>query len=377
MRTVFAHPNIEILTCTEVQDAEGEPGRFTVSLSRHTDRQRCSDLGDPQNMGPVPLRRAFGEDRKDPREVCREEKVEVGALVLALGYDAFDASLKREYGYGVYDNVVTGLEFERMLSASGSSKGHLLRPSDGEEPKRIAFIQCVGSRDLSCDQGYCSSVCCMYTAKEAMLAKEHLETVETIVFCSDVRAFGKGFESYYERARDEYGVRYVRCMISKVFELQRTRNLRTTYLTEDGAVKEEEFDLVVLSVGLRPSESGRRLSERLGLDRNEYGFPRTDPFDPVASSRPGIFVCGAFREPMDVPEAVVEASAAASAAAQLLVAARGTLVRPKEYPPERDIEDEEPRIGVFICSCGDEIGEVVDVPTLTGRVRRTPTCAPA
>jgi len=361
LRTVFAHRNVEVRTCTEVQDVEGEAGRFTVSLHTRGDQE-----GGPESGARAPTRRGVGKDLESP---SAEERIEVGAVILATGYEAFDASLKREYGYGVYQNVLTGLEFERMLSRSGPPEAQLLRPSDGEKPRRLAFIQCVGSRDISCGQGYCSSVCCMYTAKEAILAKEHLGTVEATVFCSEIRTFGKDFERYYEKARNEYGVRYIRCMASKIFELQQSRNLLITYLLEDGGGEEEEFDLAVLAVGLRPPERAKQLAERLGLDTNAYGFCRTGPFDPVASSRPGVFVCGALREPQDLLESVAEASAAASAAAQMLAPSRGVLLPLEEIPPEREADGEEPRIGVFLCRCGHEIGDVVDVSGLVERAR--------
>ena len=304
-----------------------------------------------------------------------EEEIEVGAVVLATGYEAFDASLRPEYGYGVYQNVLTGLEFERVLSPSGPSGGELVRPSDGERVRRLAFIQCVGSRDITCGQGYCSSVCCMYTAKEAVLATEHLGTGQATVFCSEIRTFGKDFERYYEDARREHGVRYIRCMVSKVFELQQSKNLLISYLREDGGVEEEEFDLAVLAVGLRPPERARQLAGRLGLDLDAYGFCRTNSFDPVSTSRPGIFVCGSFREPQDVPDSLAEASAAASAAARMLARSRNVLSFSQELPPERETEGREPRIGVFLCRCGQEIAGVIDLADLRERVLGMPDVA--
>jgi len=298
--------------------------------------------------------------------------LKVGAVILCPGVEAFDARQKTEYGYGRFANVLTSIEFERLLSASGPFGGHLQRPSDGKEPRRIAWLQCVGSRDISCGRPYCSSVCCMYAVKEAIIAKEHLPGVEATIFFLDARAFGKDFERYYERAKSEYGVRFVRCLVSSVEERPESKNLSIRYVDEDGSLREEEFDLVVLSVGLGPSEEAKELARRLGVELNEYGFCATHEFAPTQTSRPGIFVAGAFREPKDIPETVVEASCAAAEASALLAPARGTLTRVKEYPPERDVSEEEPRIGVFICHCGINIGGVVDVPAVVEYAKTLP-----
>jgi heterodisulfide reductase subunit A-like polyferredoxin len=300
----------------------------------------------------------------------REEILElsVGAVVLAPGVEAMPGDIRPEFGYGRWPNVVTSIEFERMLSASGPWGGVLQRPSDGKHPRKIAFIQCVGSRDVSCDHGYCSSVCCMYATKEAIIAKEHDASIEPTIFYIDVRAFGKGFERYVERAKQEYGVRYVRGMISAVAELPRTGNLRLRHITPGGKNVEEDFDMVVLSVGLQPSASTPELAERLGIALNEYGFAEPPPYRPGQTARPdgsiadGIFVAGAFSEPKDIPETVIEASCAAAQASALLADARGTLTEAHVWPDERDVSDEPPRVGVFVCHCGINIGSVVDVP---------------
>jgi heterodisulfide reductase subunit A-like polyferredoxin len=294
-------------------------------------------------------------DHDAVEQVC---DYQVGAIILAPGYEAFDARLRGEYGYGRYPNVVTSLEFERILSASGPTEGHVERPSDGRAPKRIAFIQCVGSRDAANGRGYCSSVCCLYATKQAVIAKEHAADVEPTIFYIDRRAFGKDFDKYLERADSEYRIRYVRHMVSLIKEDPLTRNLLLKHEGPDGMV-EEEFDMVVLSVGLEPSAESKELAERLGVSLNRYGFCKTEPLSPLWTSRPGIFVCGAFSSPKDVPETVMQASGAAAVAGRVLGSARGTLVEEKEYPPERDIRGEPPRIGVFVCSCGLNIGGVV------------------
>ena len=271
----------------------------------------------------------------------------------------------------MYPNVITSLEFERMLSASGPFEGHLRRLSDGAAPRRIAFIQCVGSRNPACGNDYCSSVCCMYATKQAILAAEHQPGLETTIFYIDVRAFGKGFYRYYQRAKDEHGVRYVRSMISSIQQRQPTKSLVLRYV-EDGRAREQEFDLVILSVGLRPSSELAALCDRLGIATDRHGFCSPRSFAPVETSRPGIYVCGTISGPKDIPQTVMEASAAAACAAQLLAPARGRLVREKQSPPERSVADEEPRIGAFFCHCGSNIGGVVDVPAVAEFARSMP-----
>jgi heterodisulfide reductase subunit A-like polyferredoxin len=298
----------------------------------------------------------------DYAEKERIEEIEVGSVLLALGFEEYDPSEKGEYGYGRYDNVVTSIEFERMLSATGPFSSMPMRPSDGDIPKKIAWIQCVGSRD--CDHDYCSSVCCMYATKEAIITKEHLPFVEPTIFYMDIRAHGKGFDSYYERAKEEHGVRYIRSQISRVVEDPKTRNLLLRYVAEDGSLQDETFDLVVLSVGMGPRPGTRALAERLKVKLDEHGFCETDPFRPLATSRPGVYVCGAFESPKDIPETVAQASGAAAFASSDIAEARGTLLYREELPPEKDVEGLEPRVGVFVCHCGVNIGSVIDVPAV-------------
>jgi len=261
--------------------------------------------------------------------------------------------------------VITSIEFERILSASGPYAGHVQRPSDGKVPERIAFLQCVGSRDEQCGNGYCSSVCCMYAIKEAVIAKEHHPDIETTIFFMDMRAFGKDFDKYYERARDEYGVRFVRSRVARIDE-GADGQLELLYVTEDERHVRAAFDLVVLSVGLEPSRGTKDLIAKLGLRDTEDGFCYVDEFRPLATSREGVYVCGAASGPKDIPETVVQASGAAAEAGRLLASSRNTLTVRKEYPPERDIMGEPPRVGVFVCHCGINIAGTVDV-----RARRT------
>ncbi|MFL7891555.1 MAG: FAD-dependent oxidoreductase [Anaerolineales bacterium] len=304
-----------------------------------------------------------------------QSQIEVGAVILTPGYQTYHAELSEEYGLGRYPNVITSLQYERLLSASGPTSGHVQRPSDGMEPRRIAFLQCVGSRDQTHD--YCSSVCCMYAAKEAIMTLEHAKTktrrdggevdVSCQVFFMDTRSFSKGYEEYYQRAEKKYGVKYTRCRLSEVKEDPLTHNLKVHYATpfEDQATTfEEEFDLVILSVGMEISNSVKELAHRLGVELDQYGFCHTTLFDPLQTSQEGIFVAGPFREPKDIPETVIEASGTAAAAAKMLSPARFSLAKFPQYPAEKDVSEQEARIGVFVCHCGSNIGGYLDVPSV-------------
>ena len=300
----------------------------------------------------------------------------VGAVILTPGLEPVPGDIRPEYGYGRFSNVVTSLEFERMLSASGPFGGVVQRPSDAGHPHKIAWIQCVGSRDTTCGNGYCSSVCCMYATKEAVIAKEHDSHIEPSIFYMDVRAFGKGFDAYIERAEREHGVRYIRSMVSSVKENPGTKNLQLSYVSFDHEGKpvfhEEEFDLVVLSIGIKPSERTTRTAQRLGISLNEFGFAEAPWSYPTTCSQPGIFVAGSFSEPKDIPETVIEASCAAAQASALLAEGRCSLTRQAVYPAERDVIGEEPRLGIFICHCGINIGGVVNVPEVVDYARNLP-----
>jgi heterodisulfide reductase subunit A-like polyferredoxin len=311
----------------------------------------------------------------DHQQAPYEEILEVGAVVLAPGYQLYDAERAGELGYGRYANVVTSMQFERLLSASGPTKGHITRRSDHAEPKRIAFLQCVGSRDK--DHDYCSSICCMYATKEAMLALDHVPGVEIHIFQIDMRAFSKGFDAYFKRGK-ELGIHYHRCKISGLKEDPKTREVLIDYVTDDGKLGQERFDLVVLSVGMEAPSAVEALAEVAGVELDRYGFCKTLPFHPVETMRPGVYVCGAFAEPKDIPDSVIEAGGAAAAALATIGKARGSLVEPAEYPPEIEVKPEdEPRIGVFICSCGSNIAGVVDVADVTEYASTLPGVAHA
>ncbi len=298
--------------------------------------------------------------------------LKVGSVVLTTGFDEFDASRKGEFGWGRYPNVVTSVQFERMLSAAGPFEGHVLRLSDGRQARSIAWIQCVGSRDSSCGNKYCSSICCMASTKQAMVAADHVEGLDATIFYMDIRAHGKDFDQYYERARAMEGIHYVKSIPSRIVQMPGTDNLRVRFVDEGGELKEQEFDLVVLAIGMEPSARAVERATAIGVGLNDYGFCATDRFAPLTTSRPGVFVGGAFQEPKDIPETVTQASAAASMSMELLASARNSLVTKKTYPDEHDVTDEAPRIGVFVCHCGMNIASVVDVERVVENVKNQP-----
>jgi len=315
--------------------------------------------------------------------VCHEQQAEItdipiGSLVLSPGSRPYDPShLESFYHYQSNPNVLTSLEFERYLSASGPTMGHLVRPSDGVEPKKVAWLQCIGSRDTNrCGNGYCSSVCCMYAIKDAMIAKEHAGgDLDCTIFNMDIRTFGKEFEKYYDRAREKAGVRFVKARIHTIDEIGADKDLRIQYVDESGQLQEEIFDIVVLSVGLQVAESTAELAKRLDVELDNYNFAVTESFTPLETSRPGVYACGAFQGPKDIPSSVAEASAAACLAGARLSTARHTLTRSVELPEEIDVDGVEPRVGVFVCNCGINIAGVVDVKAVEDYARSLPTVA--
>jgi len=405
------NPNISLITNAEVDNIDGGAGDFKITLlkkPRYVDEEKCTGCGTCAEYCPVKIPDAYNEDLAtvkcirvpfpqavpavsiiDPttclfllRSECQaclpacknkainlhqqEEKleIEVGSVILAPGYETFEPQLQSEYRYKSLTNIITSLEFERVLSASGPFRGELKRPADRKPPKRVAWIQCVGSRDTTIGNTYCSAVCCMYAIKQVILAKEHATELEATIFHNDVRAYGKGFERYYERAKNIPGVRFIWSKVSILREVPETKNVVIRYRINGTEVKEEEFDLVILSVGLTSPASTRELADKLSIKVNQYGFCESPGFSPIETSRPGIYASGVFHSPMDIPDSVTMGSGAASLAAQLLSDQRGTLTTEKEYPPERDVTGEPPRVGVFICRCGTNIASVVNVPRL-------------
>ncbi|ATW27519.1 FAD-dependent oxidoreductase [Candidatus Formimonas warabiya] len=302
----------------------------------------------------------------------REIDLQVGAIILSPGFREFPAFKLKNLGYRRCENVITSMQYERLLSASGPFGGHLVRPSDHQEPQKIAWIQCAGSRTLKDDQPYCSSVCCMVAIKEALISKEHCDyPLETAIFYMDMRTQGKDFEKYYWRGQDQ-GIRFVRSRIFTVEEDPASKNVLIRYAAENGTIHEEEFDLVVLSVGLCPSEDSEKLAQTAGFSLNEHGFAQTSGYHPIASTREGVLVAGAFSGPKDIPDTVVQACAAAEEAAAILAPAKNTRVREKTYPPEKNVSGAKPRIGVFVCHCGINISKVVDVKKVVETARALP-----
>jgi heterodisulfide reductase subunit A2 len=404
------HPNIEILTYTEVDRLEGEAGSFTATLSkkpRYIDESKCTGCTVCVEYCPVkypdPFNQSISSNKAihiyfsqaiplvtyiDPsclylkekkckicQGVCKThaidfnqtaEKLEVkiGAIVLAPGFEPFDPKLRADYGYGRYENVVTSLEYERLLCATGPYEGEIRRITDKKHPHKIAWIHCVGSRQvLQGGKSYCSAVCCTYTQKQAILTKDHDAEAECTIFHNDIRSYGKDFERFYKRAEKLPGVRFIRSYTSVGRELPGSKNVTIRYSTPEDGVKEEEFDMVVLAVGLNPPSDFSALANKFGVEINAHGFCETNSENPMETSRPGIFISGAFQGPVDIPESVVTASGASSQCGELLSYRRGKLAKERVYPPERDVSKEEPRVGVYVCHCGANIGRVVDVPS--------------
>jgi len=305
-----------------------------------------------------------------------DETIELnaGSIIFAPGFQSYDPTVHDTYQYNHFPNVLTSLEFERILSASGPYQGHLVRLSDEKEPKKIAWIQCVGSRNVQVgDKGYCSAVCCTYAIKQAIIAKEHSsEPLDAAIFYIDVRTHGKDFERYYNRAKDEMGIRFVKSRINNILPGDEPGSLKIRHTDEEGRMAQEDFDIVVLSVGLDIPVESIDLAKKIGIDLDHYNFANTSSFEPVNTSRPGVYVCGVFEAPKDIPDTVAQASAAAVSATSDLAGVRGTRIKTKEYPPERDVSKEPIRIGAFICHCGTNIGGVADVPAIVEYAKTLP-----
>jgi heterodisulfide reductase subunit A len=398
------------LTYTEVDRVEGEPGEFKVTLiikPRYILEDKCTgcttcveycpvQVPDPYNQDlssnkavhvyfsqAIPLITYIDEnclylkekkclicegvcqnDAIDLHQEAQKIEVNVGAIILSSGLEPFDPKVRGDYGYGKMQNVVTSMDYERLLSATGPFEGEVLRPSDNKHPHKIAWIQCVGSRQvLEGGNSYCSAVCCTYTQKQVILTKDHNADAECTIFHNDIRSHGKDFERYHQRAENLPGVRFIRSYVSIGKEVPESKNVTIRYATAGEGVKEEEFDLVVLSVGLNPPADVKDLADKFGIELNSHGFSNAISTNPMETSRPGIYVSGALQGPMDIPESVFTASGAGDQCGELLDYRRGKLAKERIYPPERDVSKEEPKIGVFVCHCGANIGRVVNVPS--------------
>ncbi len=409
------------MTLTEVVDVTGVEGKFTVKLQqnpRFVDMDKCIACGQCAEKCPkqadneynadlekrkaiyvsysqaVPLKYQIDPDTciriKKPglcglcEQICPAKAIDfsdavdlkeicVGSVVLAPGFKPFDPTPAGIWGYGQYPNVITSLQLERYLSVTGPTSGKLLRPSDNKPVRTIAFLQCVGSRDHnSCHNEYCSSICCMSTVKEAVVAQDQMPGLKTTIFYMDMRASGKEFDRYYEAAKRQAGIRFVRSRVHGV-EYQNSRGeLRLHYINEQGKQVEEYFDMVVLAVGIESSESMVRFADKISIGLTPDRFAATSDFMPVQTSRPGIFTCGTFASPKDINRSVTDGSAAAAGASRVLSSARHTLITERKYPQEKDVEAEEPRIGVFVCHCGTNISSVVDVEVVANYVAQLP-----
>jgi heterodisulfide reductase subunit A len=408
---------------TEVQDIAGEEGNFSVKLQqnpRYVDMDKCIACGlcaekcpkkvpNEFNMGldkrkaayiqygqAVPLKYAIDPEhciyfKKGKCRACEkfcptgavdfeqqpeQKEIQVGSVVLSTGFKPYDPSGVDFLGYDQVPDVVTSLEYERLLSASGPCLGHLVRPSDGEEPQKIGWLQCVGSRATNyCDNAYCSSVCCMYAIKQALVTADHTsEELDESIFYMDVRTHGKEFEQYYNQAQDK-GIKFERSRIHSLTPGPDNKGVHVRYFTDDGQLKEEHFDMFVLSIGLEAPGDVQAMAEKLGLELDEHKFASCSSFTPVNSSRPGIYVSGALAGPKDIPQSVLDASAAACAASGKLAEARGTMTPEKETPAQKDVRNDPVRIGVFVCSCGINIASVVDVNEVAEHAKNLPGVA--
>ncbi len=329
-----------------------------VPASYYIDPESCLHLTENTCQICVPVCRSRAIDFT---QTARIEELKVGAVVLAPGFGRVPEATLAKYSYGKHPDVVTSLEFERLLNPSGPYQGHVLCISDQRHPKKIAFIQCVGSRDLGCDNGYCSSVCCMYAIKEAMVAKEHDPELDITIFYMDMRTQGKDFDAAQKRAQEQFGIKFVRAKVADCMPWGK-KGLKLTYSTLDSHHLFAQFDMVVLSVGLDAPRDAKALAKAMDIGLNQFDFCETSAFAPLNTSREGIFVAGAFQGPKDIPESVTQSSAAAGIASAMLQKQRGAGYVTKTYPNERDISAEEIRIGVFTCHCGINIGGVVNVP---------------
>lgn len=416
------HPNIKILTNTSILDIKGQAGNFTVALRqepRYVNPERCINCGYCAEVCPIELpdeyqlgmvrrkaayktatraipdaylidRGPYCDSCEKCVEICPTDAIdlsdqprlfseEVGAIILALGFKPYDPTYLEELGYGRYENVVDSMRYERLASRSGPTEGVIIRPSDGKKPHSIAWLQCVGSRDQ--ENKYCSSICCMYATKEAMLAKQRLgEDTNCSIFIIDERAFNKEYSKYFEKARLQHNIQYQYCRVSAIREDPDTGDLLIQYSEPNGKLHQERFEMVVLAVGLQPPDSALHFTKMLDLELNEHGFCRTDKFTPLATTHSGVYVCGAFSSPKEISETIIDASGAAAEVMRLLNEELNTFPYTRELPflttpdlpPERDVSNEPVQVGIFLCSCGNTISKLLDYPSMLQRISSWP-----
>ncbi len=415
MTEIGKHPNITVITNANLTSLSGEPGNFTATVTKQTrfiNQEKCTNCGACIEVCPVELPNEFNQnldmrkaiyrnypqakpcldiqeqcaDCKKCLNVCQEQainfnmsdellEIEIGSIILSSGFELFDPTDLKYYGYGKYPNVLTSLEYERLLSPAGPTGGELIKPSNNKAAQKVAWIQCVGSRNVRINKGYCSSICCMFAIKEAVMTKELTNNqTDTVIFAMDIRTHGKGFETYFQKAEKEHNVRFIRSRIFGIEQIDNIeQNLRIRYASEDGHIYYEDFDIVVLSTGLKPAKEFNKLADKLGIELNNYSFCKVSDFSGVGTSKPGIFTAGTASGPKDIPETLIQASAAACEAAKVLASKQKAIVKPDNFTPAKVVTNEdEPRLGVFICSCGDSIGGTVNIPQVLDYVSKFP-----
>ena len=366
MNECASHPNIDILEYSEVESVKGSKGNFIVKVRRkakYVDATKCTGCGDCMEKCPTEIpneynsyldkrkaifipfpqavpRKATIDDRYCLKltknrcglcqKICKAEAIDynqkdeivelnVASIIIAIGLSLYNPEDLREYGYGKYENVHTWMEYERLINASGPTHGHLKCAPDGRRPKKIAFIQCVGSRDVRRCQ-WCSSVCCMVSIKSAMLANEHYPDLESYIFYSDLRVFSKRFYEYSKRGEKDYKIKYIHARPGEIREDKRSKNLIIYYEDEEkGKIEELEVEMVILATPIMPARDVERIANITGIETNEYGFIKTVDYlkYPVETTKPGIFVAGCCERPKDITESVIQASAAAAKAAEV------------------------------------------------------------